>query len=78
VHRAEGRTQVTEGQQRDDSAPEMPFDFYLDVWNPLAAQFQATGEVVLVRLPFGFYGGIVIGSAIPEPSWRNDPSRPLR
>ena len=58
--KSEETGKVDQGQ-RDGSAPEIPFDFYLDGWNPLAAQSQATGDVILVRLPFGFYGGIVIG-----------------
>lgn len=57
--RSEEMGKVDERQQ-NMAAPEIPFDFYLDSWNPLAAQFQATGEVVLVRLPFGFYGGIIV------------------
>ena len=37
-----------------------PFDFYLDAWNESAARLQASGDLVLIRLPFGFLGGLVI------------------
>jgi hypothetical protein len=38
---------------------EIPFDFYLDGWDPAAASFQESGDLILVPLPHGFYGAIV-------------------
>lgn len=49
-------------QLEDQEATAVPFDFYLDRWDPAAASLQAMGDLILVRLPLGFYGGIVIGT----------------
>lgn len=37
-------------------APEVPFDFIFDQWAPELAALQATGDLIAVRLPEGFYG----------------------
>lgn len=41
-------------------APQVPFDFVADGWTPELAAAQAAGDVILVRLPKGFYGVCVI------------------
>ncbi len=49
-------------QLEDQEATAVPFDFCLDGWDPAAASLQATGDLILVRLPLGFYGGTVIAT----------------
>lgn len=45
--------------------PEVPFDFVADQWSRDLAAAQAAGEVILVRLPKGFYGVCVIAEEGP-------------
>lgn len=37
-------------------APEVPFDVVADRWTTDLGALQAAGEIVMVRLPGGFYG----------------------
>lgn len=50
------QTRVPEEKQ----AHEVAFDFVLDGWDQSAAQLQMSGDLILVALPRGFYGGIVV------------------
>lgn len=60
------REEARAAEKREESnAADIAFDFCLDAWNPSAALCQMAGEVILVRLPCGFYGGIVIRERDP-------------
>lgn len=37
-------------------APEVPFDVVADEWTEPLRALQAAGEIIVVRLPGGFYG----------------------
>ncbi len=41
--------------------PEVPFDFVTDGWTQGLGELQATGEVLVVRLPEGFCGVCLLG-----------------
>lgn len=48
--------------------PEAPFDVVADEWTPALAALQSAGEIIMVRLPGGFYGVCLLAGAAAAPA----------
>lgn len=58
-------------------APEVAFDFIVDEWTRELAALQATGDLIAVRFPLGFYGICILGEEDPLTSVRRAERRPV-
>jgi len=66
LHRVGPRRYVCESCfRRFANVPEVPFDVVVDEWTEHLGALQGSGEIVVVRLPQGFYGVCLLASESP-------------